>query len=355
MALKPSTRKTVTFALFFVVWLVADLWSKHWADTALADPFHPLPLVTTSEDAGKTLKELVASRLGVEGAEADAIASSVVALQPAVPLVNDAPIFGPQTAPDARGFYVFWRSDQSLPPRRVDRTLQRTLRKWLRMGAPKASPETREQLAKGHLDGITTGAWLVDRIPRVSESDAAELVTDRMHPVPVREQPLSPDAKVEVGTTYLVTQRRIDVMGEWFKFVYAENPGAAFGFMRGVDPGVRSILFFILSIVAFLVILVISSRMPTGARVVNFALSAILAGAVGNFIDRLRYGYVIDFIDMDLGFTHWPTYNVADIAITVGVLLLIGDMLFNKNSPLVAQKDQGPKGKKAKAKARAKA
>ena len=68
----------------------------------------------------------------------------------------------------------------------------------------------------------------------------------------------------------------------------------------------------------------------------NIALVSILAGAAGNFVDRVRYGYVIDFIDMHLGFMRWPTYNVADIAITVGVIVLIGDILFNKDSPLAA-------------------
>ena len=72
-----------------------------------------------------------------------------------------------------------------------------------------------------------------------------------------------------------------------------------------------------------------------------------MAGAAGNFVDRIRYGYVIDFIDMHLGFMHWPTYNVADIAITIGVVQLVIDIMFNKDSPLVVEPTDGDSESKA--------
>ena len=82
----------------------------------------------------------------------------------------------------------------------------------------------------------------------------------------------------------------------------------------------------------------IVARLPAHGWLVATAFAGILAGAAGNFIDRVRYGYVIDFIDWDLGFMHWPTFNVADIAISVGVVALLLDLFFNKNSLLATKK-----------------
>ena len=88
-------------------------------------------------------------------------------------------------------------------------------------------------------------------------------------------------------------------------------------------------------------------RIEARHRMVLVALTAILAGAIGNFIDRIRYGYVIDFIDMFLGSYHWPTYNVADIGISCGVVLLMLDITFNKDSPLVTEEEREAKNAKA--------
>jgi signal peptidase II len=100
---------------------------------------------------------------------------------------------------------------------------------------------------------------------------------------------------------------------------------------------VRDSLFFSLTLVVFLVILGILIRTEPRHWMVLVALTGVLAGAMGNFVDRIRYGYVIDFIDMDLGFMHWPTYNVADIGISCGVVLLMFDITFNPESPLVTE------------------
>ena len=105
-----------------------------------------------------------------------------------------------------------------------------------------------------------------------------------------------------------------------------------------------SALMTVLFIVAFVVIGSIVGRLPTEGWVVLSGFAGILAGAAGNFIDRLRYGYVIDFIDMDLGFMHWPTYNVADIAIALGVIALLLDLTFNKKSVLAQKKPAEARG-----------
>lgn len=325
----------------FAFWLVADLWSKHWADTSLANPAHPLVARVAEGDAGKPLHAFLAERFGLEAAEARAAVPHVERMEPALQVAADAKIFE-SGAPGAshRGFWVFWRGDADLPPRRLDRATELSrLEGWLRFADGSATREALQAAAKEALASETLGAWAAGVFGKLSPEDIDRLGKEgRIHPLPWASISLGPDEPVKAGEVYLLTHRVIDVSGEWFKFLYAENPGAAFGFMKGIEPSLRQTLFMILSLIAFVVILSISRRLPAHSRLVLIAFSGILSGAVGNFIDRIRYGFVIDFIDMDLGFMQWPTYNIADIAISLGVVVLVIDLTFNKKSVLATPK-----------------
>jgi len=107
---------------------------------------------------------------------------------------------------------------------------------------------------------------------------------------------------------------------------YAENPGAAWGLFRGLSLTARNTLFSLTLLGAVIFILVYFRRLTPAQRIPQVALSLVFGGAIGNFIDRLARGYVVDFIDWhwwnrpDL---YWPTFNVADSMIVVGVVLLI--------------------------------
>ncbi len=107
---------------------------------------------------------------------------------------------------------------------------------------------------------------------------------------------------------------------------YAENPGAAWGLFRELSEQARARLFGAITLVAIAFILGYFHRVEAGQRLLQVALSLVAAGALGNFIDRLARGYVVDFVDWhwwnrpDL---YWPTFNVADSMIVVGVALLI--------------------------------
>ena len=104
----------------------------------------------------------------------------------------------------------------------------------------------------------------------------------------------------------------------------AYNYGAAFSFL-GDASGWQRWFFIALALVVIAILVTWLRRLPadnTGARM---ALVLILGGAAGNVIDRLVYGYVIDFIDVFYGSWHWPTFNIADSAISVGVFLLLVD------------------------------
>jgi len=104
----------------------------------------------------------------------------------------------------------------------------------------------------------------------------------------------------------------------------AYNYGAAFSFL-GDASGWQRWFFIILALVVMGILLAWLRRLPPGDTTARLALVLILGGAAGNLIDRLVYGYVIDFIDVFYGSWHWPTFNIADSAISVGAFLLILD------------------------------
>ncbi|RLA36241.1 MAG: signal peptidase II [Gammaproteobacteria bacterium] len=113
----------------------------------------------------------------------------------------------------------------------------------------------------------------------------------------------------------------------FFNLTLVHNPGAAFSFLA--DAGGWQRLFFIgLSTVVSLVLAAWIWRLPRTARLLGIALVLVLSGALGNLVDRVAYGYVIDFIDLHAGGWHWPAFNIADSAITCGVILLLADGLF---------------------------
>ena len=108
---------------------------------------------------------------------------------------------------------------------------------------------------------------------------------------------------------------------------HVRNRGAAFGILSDADLPYQSILFAGLSLVALLAIAVYAWRLPATAWLPQLALALILGGALGNLIDRLRLGYVVDFVHVYWRDHQWPDFNAADSAITIGVTLLVLDIL----------------------------
>ena len=118
-----------------------------------------------------------------------------------------------------------------------------------------------------------------------------------------------------------------------FQLTYVHNPGAAFSFLS--DAGGWQRWFFIaLSSVVSVLISIWLVRLPTGLRWQAAGLALVLGGAVGNLVDRVLYGYVIDFLDIYYRSWHWPAFNVADAAITIGAVILLVDSFRNPDSLL---------------------
>jgi signal peptidase II len=122
---------------------------------------------------------------------------------------------------------------------------------------------------------------------------------------------------------------------DFFRLRYAENPGAAFGLFRNLPEGPRAALFHLVSLGAVLLIGYYYSKL-TGAAVerwAKFGLPLVLAGALGNYLDRLARGFVIDFLEAHFyEKAYWPAFNVADMAICVGVGFLVIDSIVRKET-----------------------
>jgi signal peptidase II len=110
----------------------------------------------------------------------------------------------------------------------------------------------------------------------------------------------------------------------YFQLTYLRNQGAAFSFLSGAGGWQR--WFFIgLAVIASVFICIWLKKLDRSQRWEAIAWALVLGGALGNLIDRILYGYVIDFLDVYVGDWHWPAFNVADSAITVGVVMLLLD------------------------------
>lgn len=116
----------------------------------------------------------------------------------------------------------------------------------------------------------------------------------------------------------------ITVVNDFFNITYLRNKGAAFGFLA--HSSYRLPFFILVSIVAVAVILAVFFRLRPDQKLTAFSLSLIFSGALGNLVDRVRLGEVIDFLDAHWYGHHWPAFNIADSAICVGVFLLVIDM-----------------------------
>ena len=122
------------------------------------------------------------------------------------------------------------------------------------------------------------------------------------------------------------------VVTSWLNLTLVMNPGLAFGLLGGIPPAWRWIVAA-LSIVALVVLARVALRvLPAGGWPGQVAVAFIFGGAVGNLIDRARFGAVIDFVDVHWRGYHWPAFNVADSAISTGVVLLAFRLLRDRPS-----------------------
>jgi signal peptidase II len=129
-------------------------------------------------------------------------------------------------------------------------------------------------------------------------------------------------------------KRSFTLSPSYLRIRYAENTGAAFGLFRGLPPSMRGLLFHVVSLGAVVLITFYYLRLSTSApeeRLARFGLALVLGGAMGNYFDRLARGFVVDFVEAHWhDRAYWPSFNVADSCIVVGVGLLLLDGLLRR-------------------------
>ncbi len=141
------------------------------------------------------------------------------------------------------------------------------------------------------------------------------------------------------------------VVNSWLTLLLARNRGGAWGLLQTASESVRRPFFLLISAAAIAFIVYLYRRVHPNQHALKWGLPLVLGGAIGNLVDRIRYGWVVDFIDYSAGWVegmnkllarlspshgitnHWPTFNVADIAICIGVGLMAIDMFTSRRAP----------------------
>jgi signal peptidase II len=136
-------------------------------------------------------------------------------------------------------------------------------------------------------------------------------------------------------TKYLIIKsfalyQSLTVIEHYLTIVHTRNRGIAFGLLSGPESGMRVFLLIATSLLAIVFILYLLSSLKGTHTYATVTLSFILGGAIGNLIDRIRWGAVVDFIDLHWYHYHWPAFNCADSAISIGLVLLIIGIITKK-------------------------
>jgi len=153
---------------------------------------------------------------------------------------------------------------------------------------------------------------------------------------------------VDQWTKYAIQQRlvlyqKVEVIHGFFNLVHVRNTGGAFGIFGGEKGGLGSLLFVGVSLAAIGSILFLFVRLREDEKRLSFSLSLVLSGAIGNLIDRLRYGEVVDFLDFYLFSYHWPAFNIADSAICLGIGLMALELLIRDRKKSTKSQTPNPK------------
>lgn len=133
----------------------------------------------------------------------------------------------------------------------------------------------------------------------------------------------------------ILFQSSKSIIPGFFNLTHIRNRGAIFGFFSHSESRVLFIILTLVSLVALGLVIYYFFKTPSSQILMKISLSVILAGALGNLMDRLFRGYVIDFLDFHIKNWHWPSFNVADACITVGAFLLIFILVFKRGKECI--------------------
>lgn len=197
-----------------------------------------------------------------------------------------------------------------------------------------------ERTVEPHQDALSVDDWIasefnldpIEDAPLTQYVGGIYRVTDPVQGT--TDGPLRGFDTVLAGQTLQVHHRRMVIVEGFWNMVYVQNFGAAWGIFGERDESFRKPFFFGVSILAICLVLFIYRGLRNEERMMQWALAVIVGGAIGNFIDRVQYGYVVDFVDWYITWNgqekHWPTFNVADVWLVVGMGLMAIQILFYK-------------------------
>ena len=122
----------------------------------------------------------------------------------------------------------------------------------------------------------------------------------------------------------------VPVIQGFFSLTHIHNPGAAFGFMASQDSSIYQIVLLLITSTAVCVLFFLYQKIPRSHPLLATGFALVFGGAIGNLIDRIRFGKVVDFLDFYIKNLHWPAFNVADSAITIGMTIILIHLIFKK-------------------------
>ena len=125
----------------------------------------------------------------------------------------------------------------------------------------------------------------------------------------------------------------VKVIEDFFSLTHIRNSGVAFGLFASQQSEYKALMFIAISTIAIIAILLIFHQTPKEKKMVQTGLILIFSGAIGNLIDRILHGEVIDFVDFFINRHHFPAFNIADSCITVGVIMMVIDLFFGEVGP----------------------
>jgi signal peptidase II len=177
---------------------------------------------------------------------------------------------------------------------------------------------------------VSISALIADQITKFLAVEHLTFLFQSVHATTLGEKIRAFLTERDLWERGLSDPRYAVVIPGFWQNLYAQNRGAAWGFLARAGEQFRVPFFYLVSIAAVIFIFTYYRKLAVHQRYLQIALALVLGGAVGNALDRLLRGYVIDFIDWYARDYHWPTFNVADSCISVGLALLLLEALFVK-------------------------
>ncbi|HIJ56279.1 MAG TPA: signal peptidase II [Deltaproteobacteria bacterium] len=122
----------------------------------------------------------------------------------------------------------------------------------------------------------------------------------------------------------------IKIIPGFFNLTHIHNPGGAFGFLAANSSSIQRFVFLFASSLAIGLVLYFYNKTPKSFVLLSTGFALVIGGALGNLIDRIRMGKVVDFLDFHIGDLHWPAFNVADSAVSIGMIIFVYHLVFKK-------------------------